>query len=229
MAEQKLKHLGIIMDGNRRWAVERGLPKMEGHRLGYENMKTIGEACLKRGLESLTVFAFSTENWNRAETEVSYLMKLLEHALSKEMDFFIERNIRVKILGRRDRLNKRILKLIDEAEEKTKDGSAMTFGMCLNYGGRPEIVDVVKKIVASGTPTETIDESVIAKHLYWPDMPDPDMIIRTSGEQRLSGFLLWECAYSELYFMDTYWPAFTEQDLDEAIEEFSRRQRRFGK
>jgi undecaprenyl diphosphate synthase len=229
MSEEKLKHLGIIMDGNRRWAVENGLPKMEGHRRGYENMKAIGDACLKRGLSSLTVFAFSTENWNRSEKEVGYLMALLEDALSKEIDFFIDRKIRMRILGRRDRLSARILKLIDEAEEKTKDFDAMTFGICLNYGGRPELVDVVKKIVESGVPAEEIDEAVIAKNLYWPDMPEPDMIIRTSGEQRLSGFLVWECAYSELYFTETYWPAFDEKELDKALEEFANRQRRFGK
>lgn len=229
MSQQIVKHLGIIMDGNRRWAVENGLPKMDGHRLGYDNMKTIGDACLARGLESLTVFAFSTENWNRAEKEVEYLMMLLENALSKDLDFFIQRNIRMRVLGRRDRLSARILKLIDKAEEQTKNLTAMTFAICLNYGGRPELVDAMKKIAEANVPFEAIDEAMIAKHLYWPDMPEPDLIIRTSGERRLSGFLLWECAYSELYFTDVYWPAFVEKDLDTALEDFANRQRRFGK
>lgn len=229
MSEKKVKHLAIIMDGNRRWAVENGLPKMEGHRRGYDNMKTIGDACLERGIETLTVFAFSTENWKRTETEVNYLMALLEDALSKELDFFVDRKVRVRVLGRRDKLSKRILKLIDEAEEKTKDFDRMTLALCINYGGRPEIVDVVKKIVGAGIPADQIDEATIAKYLYWPDMPEPDLIIRTSGEQRLSGFLLWECAYSELYFTDVYWPAFDEAELDKALEDFANRQRRFGK
>ncbi len=224
-----MKHVGIIMDGNRRWAVENGLPKMEGHRRGYDNMKTIGDACLARGLKSLTVFAFSTENWNRTEKEVEYLMTLLESALSKDLGFFVGRSIRMRVLGRRDRLSTRILKLIDEAEEKTKELTAMTLGICLNYGGRPELVDVTKKIVESGMKSEDINESTITKHLYWSDMPEPDLIIRTSSEQRLSGFLLWECAYSELYFTDVYWPAFTEKDLDTALYEFANRKRRFGK
>lgn len=229
MSEKKVEHLGIIMDGNRRWAVENGLPKMEGHRRGYDNMKTIGDACLERGLKSLTVFAFSTENWNRTETEVNYLMALLEDALSKELDYFIDRKVRVRILGRRDRLSKRILKLIDEAEEKTKDFDRMTFGICLNYGGRPEMVDAVKQIMESGVEADEVDEGTIAANLYWQDMPEPDLIIRTSGEQRLSGFLLWQSAYSELYFTDVYWPAFDENELDKALEDFASRQRRFGK
>ncbi len=229
MSLKKVQHLGIILDGNRRWAEENGLPKMEGHRRGMDNMKRIIDACLAREIESLTVFAFSTENWNRTKEEVGYLMKLFEEAFAKELEECIEKKIRMRFLGRKERVSEKLLELMKDAEERTKDFDRMTFAICFNYGGRPEMVDVTKKIVASGISSEEIDESTVAKHLYWPDMPEPDLIIRPSGERRLSGFLLWQCAYSELYFTNAYWPGFDEKELDKALEDFANRQRRFGK
>lgn len=227
-APSALKHLAMIMDGNRRWAKKQGLPSVEGHRAGYETMKKVGDWCLARGIENFTVFAFSTENWKRSEVEVGFLMTLLEHALDKELDYFISRQIRLKILGRREGFKPRILELIDRAQEATKDFSAMTFAICLGYGGRAEIVDAVKAIVEEGIPAGAIDEGMIAKHLYWPDMPDPDMIVRTSGEERLSGFLLWQSAYSEFYWLKKNWPAVEEKDIDAIFEEYKTRQRRYG-
>lgn len=227
--EAKVRHVAMIMDGNRRWARERGLSPVEGHREGYENMKRVGDWCLERGVESLTVFAFSTENWKRSETEVNFLMTILERALDKELNYFLERKVRLRVLGRKEGFSKKIQQLIERAEEATKYFDRMTFGICLNYGGRFEIVDAVKQIVAEGIPAGAIDEAAISKRLYWPDMPDPDLVIRTSGENRLSGFLTWQSVYSELYFTDVYWPAFDEAELDKAFEEFKNRQRRFGK
>lgn len=228
MEEKRVKHLAIIMDGNRRWAKAQGLPSFEGHRLGYERMKLVGDWCLARGLEMLTVFAFSTENWKRTQEEVAYLMDLLERALKDEAEYYIQRGIRIRVLGRREGLRPSILRAIDDIEARTAENQKMTLAICLNYGGRPEIVDAVKDIVREGIAPEAIDEGTIAKRLYWPDMPDPDLIIRTSGEQRLSGFLLWECAYSELYWCQNHWPAFSEADLDAALEEYAARQRRYG-
>lgn len=228
MSETGVRHLACIMDGNRRWARDRGLPAVEGHRAGYETMKKVGEWCLEREIETLTVFAFSTENWKRSETEVGFLMSLLEFALDKELDYFVSRKIRLRILGRREGFSKKILELIDRAQDATKDFDRMTFAICLNYGGRTEIVDAVKTIVSEGISVDAIDEQTIAKRLYWPNMPDPDLVIRTSGEQRLSGFLTWETVYSELYWIEKFWPALEEADIDAALEEYKKRQRRYG-
>jgi len=228
MPQTDLRHLAMIMDGNRRWAKEKGLPAIEGHRAGYETMKRVGEWCLARGVKTLTVYAFSTENWKRSETEVGFLMSLLEHALDKELEYFISRKIRLKILGRREGFAPALVELMVKAEEATKDFDAMTFAICLGYGGRAEIVDAVKAVVEKGIPAESIDEGTIAKHLYWPDMPEPDMIVRTSGEERLSGFLLWQSAYSEFYWIKKNWPALEEGDIEEVIEEYKTRQRRYG-
>lgn len=228
MPSHAVKHLAIIMDGNRRWAKDQGLPSFEGHRLGYERMKLAGDWCLERGIEILTVFAFSTENWKRTQEEVAYLMDLLERALKDEAEYYIKRGIRVRVLGRREGLRPSIQRAIEDIEKRTESHTKMTMAICLNYGGRPEIVDAVKEIVREGIAPDAIDEGTIAKRLYGPDLPDPDLIIRTSGEQRLSGFLLWECAYSEFYWCQNHWPAFDESDLDAALEEYSARQRRYG-
>jgi undecaprenyl diphosphate synthase len=223
-----LRHLAMIMDGNRRWAKERGMPAVEGHRAGYETMKKVGDWCLARGVETLTVYAFSTENWKRSEVEVAFLMALLEHALDKELDYFISRKIKLRILGRREGFSAKILQLIDKAQAATKDFDTMTFAICLNYGGRAELVDAVREIVAEGMQPDAIDEQSIAKRLYWSNMPDPDMIVRTSGEERLSGFLLWQSAYSEFYWLKKNWPAVEEGDIEAIIEEYKTRQRRYG-
>jgi undecaprenyl diphosphate synthase len=229
MLTPPLTHLAIIMDGNRRWAKERGLPSLEGHRAGYERMKEVGDWCLDRGIKTLSVFAFSTENWDRTEEEVGYLMDLLEKALTNELQHFASKGVRMKIVGRRDRLRPSILRAIEAAERNTAENTRATFAICLNYGGRPEILDACKKMIEDGVKPEDVTETEFAKRLYWPDMPNPDLVVRTSGEERLSGFLTWESVYSELYFTQKHWPDFDEQELDKALEEFASRQRRFGK
>lgn len=223
-----VRHLAMIMDGNRRWAKAQGMPAIEGHRAGYEKMKQVGDWCMARGIEIVTVYAFSTENWKRSETEVGFLMSLLEHALDKELNYFTDRQIRLRILGRREGFSPKIVALMDKAEAATKDFEKMTLAICLGYGGRAELVDAVKEIVAEGMQPDLIDEQTIAKRLYWPNMPDPDMIVRTSGEERLSGFLLWESAYSELYWLKKNWPDLEETDIQAALDEFATRQRRYG-
>lgn len=224
-----LNHLAIIMDGNRRWAKERGMSTFEGHRAGYERMKEVGDWCLDRGIQTLTVFAFSTENWNRTQEEVGYLMDLLEDALTKELTSYHEKGVRMKIIGRRDPLRPSVLRAIDAAEDLTKNNTRATFAICLNYGGRPEILDVCKKMIADGLKPEEVTEEEFAKRLYWPNMPNPDLIVRTSGEERLSGFLTWEGVYSEFYVTQKHWPDFDEEELDKALEAYAGRQRRFGK
>ncbi len=224
----KLRHVAIIMDGNRRWAKERGLATQEGHKAGYDKVREAGQWCLDRGIERLTVFAFSTENWRRTKEEVGYLMDLLEKALTAELDFFVEKGIRLNVLGRLHELRPSLQSAIQEAISKTAHFTGHTLAICINYGGRLEIVDAVRSIVASGKSADQIDEATIQSALYQPDMPDPDLIIRTSGEERLSGFLLWQCAYSEFYWIKKHWPDFDERDLDEAIAEYARRQRRYG-
>ena len=223
-----VSHLAIIMDGNRRWAKEQGLPALEGHRRGYDRMKQVGDWCIDRGIKILTVFAFSTENWNRTEEEVGYLMDLLEHAVSADLPHYISRGIRLRILGRRDRLRPSILSAIDKAEKDTANGTTATFCICLNYGGKPEIVDACRALIESGVKAEDVTEELLQSKMYWPEMPSPDLVVRTSGEQRLSGFLTWETAYSEIYWSQVHWPAFDEVELDRALEDFSARQRRFG-
>lgn len=225
----RVRHLAIIMDGNRRWAKENGLPSLEGHRRGYDRMKLVGDWCLARKMEIVSVFAFSTENWDRTTEEVGYLMDLIELALQKELNYFHAKNIRIRVLGRREKLRPSVLRAIDQAEKATENNIAMTLCICLNYGGRSEIVDACQKIVRDGIPADQITEETIHQNLYWPDMPYPDLLIRTSGEERLSGFLLWEVAYSEFFWCQHHWPAFDEHDLDAALDSFIHRQRRFGK
>lgn len=224
-----MKHLAIIMDGNRRWARERNLPAYEGHRHGYETLKRIGVACLDRGIEHITIFAFSTENWKRSKKEVSVLLKLLTLALTKELGFFMEQNVRLKIIGDREGFSKRIQKAIFEAEEKTASNTRGQLNICMNYGGRAEILEAARRLVEEGVDPSKIDEDLFASKTWMAGIPDPEMIIRTSGEQRLSGFLSWSGAYSELLFVDKYWPDFSEEDLDEALAIFEQRKRRFGK
>ena len=223
-----LKHLAIILDGNRRWAKSKGLPTFEGHRRGYDNMKTIGLAALKRGVEQFTVFAFSTENWKRESEEVAYLMDLLELALTKEVDFYMKHDVRLKVIGRREGLSEKLVAAIEEAQMKTVRNTAGQINLCINYGGRAEIVDAVKALIVERHAAEEITEELIASKVWMQGIVDPDLIIRTSGEQRLSGFLTWSGVYSELLFVEKHWPEFDEADLDAAIAEFDRRARRFG-
>jgi len=223
-----LKHLAIIPDGNRRWAKEKGLPTLEGHRRGYETFKSIGDLCIDRGIEYVSFWGFSTENWKRTEEEVGYLMDLILHALRSDLDFYHQKGIRLKVIGRRDGLPQNVARAVAEAEAKTDGNENGQINLFLNYGGHAEIVDAVKEIVASGIASEDVTEELISKTIWMKDMPAPDLIIRTSGEQRLSGFMSWAGAYSELMFVEKHWPDFGEKDLDAAIAEFDRRQRRFG-
>jgi len=224
-----LNHLAIILDGNRRWARAQNLPTLEGHRRGYNNVKNIGLAAFERGIRFFTVFAFSTENWKRSEEEVGYLMDLLYLALTEEVDFYMKHNVRLKIIGRREELSEKLINAIEAAEAKTKENTDGQINLCINYGGRPEIVDAVKMIVAEGHKPEEITEEFLASKIWMAGIPDPDLIIRTSGEERLSGFLTWSGVYSELLFVEKHWPDFNENDLNAAIEVFDSRQRRFGK
>lgn len=228
MTKNGIRHLGIIMDGNRHWAQAHGLPTMEGHRRGYAQLKNVGDWCINRGIEVLTVYAFSTENWQRSKKEVTYLMRLFELALSRDLNELHRKNMRIAVIGRIAGLPQRLQQRIKQAVAKTKNNTRGTLQLALNYGGRAEIVDAVKKIVGTARRASKITEESISQALYTAHQPDPDLIIRTSGELRTSGFLAWQGAYSELYFTKKYWPEFTEADLDQALNEYSRRQRRFG-
>jgi len=222
-------HVAIVMDGNGRWAQRRGLPRTDGHAAGEEALMDTIWGALDAGIRWLTVYAFSTENWKRPVDEVRYLMNFNERLLVSRRDELNAKNVKMQFLGRRDwRVPKRILRRIDETLELTGDNTAMTVSMAFNYGGRAELVDAVRAIVAEGTPANKIDERTIRRHLYDPTMPDPELMVRTSGEYRTSNFLLWEMAYSELVFTDVLWPDFRRSDLYAAISEFQHRDRRFG-
>lgn len=229
MSQPPLRHLAVIMDGNRRWARDRGIPTLEGHRAGHDSVKRLGDWCLARGLEVVTIWAFSTENWKRTQEEVGYLMDLLEWSLKNDVEEFYQKGIRLRVIGRREGLRPSIIRGIEEAEEKTKNNTKMTLVIALNYGGQAEIVDAVRTLIRAGVKAEEVNEARLAAAMYWPEMPSPDFIIRTSGEERLSGFLLWEAPYAELYWSKKHWPDFSEQDLEAALEEYVSRQRRYGK
>ncbi|KKQ75876.1 MAG: Isoprenyl transferase [Parcubacteria group bacterium GW2011_GWC1_38_6] len=223
-------HLGIIMDGNRRWAKAKGLPTLEGHRRGYDRVKKIGRWCKERGVKVLTLWAFSTENWKRSKAEIDYLMNLLKFALSKnEISQLHKDGIKVRVIGQKKRLSKDLQKLIEETEERTKNNKEGILNLAISYGGRADILQAVQKIINKKIPVDQITEETIDQNLWTADLPNPDLIIRTSGELRTSGFLTWESAYAELYFCQKHWPDFTEEDLDKAIEDFQNRQRRMGK
>ncbi len=223
-------HLGIIMDGNRRWARENGLPNFEGHRRGSEKIKKISQYAWKRGVRILTFYAFSSENWQRSRREVDYLMKLIEKAFNKKyVSDLTEKEIKLIVLGEKRKLSKSLQKKIEEAEEKTKKGKKRVLNLAISYGGRLEIIQAVKNILKRGIKPEELDEEIISKNLWTNNLPDPDLIIRTGGEKRLSNFLTWQSVYSELYFTDRYWPDFEESDLDIAFQDYNQRKRRFGK
>lgn len=222
------KHIGFILDGNRRWASQKGLPKLVGHKKGYENLKKIAEECFDMGIEVVSAYIFSTENWKREETEVSYLMDLALKIFSSDLDELIQKGTRVVVSGTKDKLDPKIIKAIDESTERTADNHKGTINLCFNYGGQQEIADAVVRIIDAGLPAESITPAVIRDHLYHPELPPVDYIVRTSGEQRLSNFLLWDSAYAELQFVPVHWPAFKKKDLVEALDEYRHRQRRFG-
>ncbi|NNE74608.1 MAG: di-trans,poly-cis-decaprenylcistransferase [Acidimicrobiales bacterium] len=217
------------MDGNGRWATRQGLKRTDGHAAGEEALFDAVEGALEAGIKWLTVYAFSTENWKRPTDEVRFLMKFNESLLVRRRDELHERGVRMRFVGRRDwRVPKRLLRRMDESIELTENNKVMTLTIAFNYGGRAEIVDAVREIVAEGTAANKITEKTIAKHLYDPEMPEPDLMVRTSGEFRISNFLLWELAYSELVFTDVLWPDFRREHLFAAVQEFQDRERRFG-
>lgn len=218
-------HLAIILDGNRRWAKEKGLPVFQGHRKGLETIKRIINYCKEKGIQILTLFVFSTENWKRGKVEVDYLMKMASRAISSHFKHLHKSKIKVRVIGQREKLSKAFKKEIAKIEKITKDNKEMTVNFALSYGGRAEILAAVKKIIKKKIPLQKINENTIKENLWTSDV---DLIIRTGREQRISNFLIWQAAYSELYFYPKYWPDFDRQDLDKAIEEYSRRQRRFG-
>jgi undecaprenyl diphosphate synthase len=222
-------HVACVMDGNGRWAQRRGLPRTDGHVAGEEALFEVVDAAIEIGIGWFTAWVFSTENWRRPSDEVRFLMRFNESILLRRRDELHERNVRIRYIGRRDwRVPRRVLRRVDESIEMTRHNTGMTLTMAFNYGGRAEIIDAVRALVASGTPADKITERKVRDHLYAPDMPDPDLVIRTSGEYRLSNFMLWELAYSELLFTDVLWPDFRRDHLFDAIREFQRRDRRFG-
>ena len=222
-------HIACVMDGNGRWAQKRGLARTEGHSAGEEALFDAVEGAVDVGVRWLTVYAFSTENWKRPVDEVRFLMKFNESLLMRRVDELDDMGVRVRFAGRRDwRVPKRLMKRMDESIDKTEHNRTMTLTIAFNYGGRAEIIDAVRSLVADGAGPNDITEKAIRSRLYHPDMPDPDLVIRTSGEFRISNFLLWELAYSELVFTEVLWPDFRRDHLFEAIREFQRRDRRFG-
>jgi len=221
------EHIAIIMDGNGRWAKKRSLPRTAGHVAGAKTFKNIARYCNKIGLKYLTVYAFSTENWKRPKEEVEGIMNLLRDYL-KDAENFKDENIKVKFIGDLEPLADDIKELIKKDEDGSKDATGLNLNIAINYGGRDEITKAVKKIVAEGIAPEDITEDVISSHLYTADMPDPDFIIRPSGEYRLSNYLIWQSAYAEYWFSDILWPDFTSKHLEKAIDEYNHRNRRFG-
>jgi len=222
-------HVGVVMDGNGRWATKRGLKRTEGHAAGEEALFDAVQGAIDLGLRWLTVYAFSTENWRRPVDEVRYLMHFNESILSRRRDELHDLGVRIRFAGRRDwRVPRRLVRQQDEAITLTEGNRRLTLTIAFNYGGRAEIVDAVKALVAEGVNPEDVSEKAIRRHLYHPDMPDPDLVVRTSAEFRISNFLLWELAYSELVFTDVLWPDFRRENLFEAVREFQRRDRRFG-
>ena len=223
------QHVAVIMDGNGRWAEQRNLPRTEGHLKGEEALFECVEGALELGISWLTVFGFSTENWNRPKNEVQFLINFNRETIRKRRDELHERNVKIEFIGREDwRMPKGLLRDMNDARNLTKQNSAMTFTIAFNYGGRAELVDAFRAMEKDGISSKQITEKKITQYLYGKDMPEPDLIVRTSGEQRISNFLLWQSAYSEFLFLDTFWPDFTRESLYQAIAEYQIRSRRFG-
>ncbi len=228
MAQTIPKHIGFILDGNRRWAKENGLQNIDGHRQGFENLKVITKATINKGVSFVSAFVFSTDNWNRTPKEVKYLMELAHKLLTRDVAELHKENIRVLWLGSSDKVSAKIQKAIKNAEETTKDNTKGTLAICFNYGGSQEILDATKQLIDRGISADKVTAEVFESALYRPIVPKLDMVLRTSGENRTSGFMLYRAAYAELIFVKKYWPDFTVKDLDEALSEFGRRKRRYG-
>jgi undecaprenyl diphosphate synthase len=226
--EQLPAHVAVIMDGNGRWAAQRHLPRVEGHRAGIESVRDIVETSARLGIEVLTLYAFSVENWKRPETEVTTLMSLLKRYLRLELNTLLSNNIRFAVIGRSNELSPDIRRELELAAQKTSTNGGMLFNIALNYGGRSEIVDAARRAIVSGVRPEELDEARFSEFLYTAGQPDPDLLIRTSGEMRVSNFLLWQIAYAEIWVTDTLWPDFRRRHLLEAIVAYQKRDRRYG-
>ena len=229
MPESIPYHIGIIMDGNGRWAQARGLPRLAGHRAGVDNIRRILEQCVRRGVKVLTIYAFSTENWQRPPDEVSGLMRLLGLTIQRQLDDLHRNGVRILHSGRMEGIHKELQKQIVRALQITQHNDRIILNVAFNYGGRAELVDAVRRIIQDGIAPEALSEELLRSYLYVGGLPDPDLIIRTGGEWRLSNFLIWQAAYAEYYTTPTYWPDFDERELDRALDEYSQRERRFGR
>jgi undecaprenyl diphosphate synthase len=227
-ATETARSVAIIMDGNGRWAEQRGLPVAEGHRAGTRALRRTVEAAIDLGVESLAVYAFSTENWARPVDEVEDLMEIFGETIERELPDLAREGVRVRFVGRRDRAPAALLRQMEALEHDTAENTRLRLWICFDYGGRAEVVQAVQRIVASGVGPDAVDEELIAANLADPEMPDPDLLVRTSGELRISNFLLWQLAYAELVFTDTLWPDFDADDLRAALDQFAQRRRRFG-
>jgi undecaprenyl diphosphate synthase len=223
------RHIGIVMDGNGRWAKQRRLPRLMGHRAGTENTRRVLRACGEFGIKIVTLYGFSTENWQRPQDEVNGLFSIFEDAIDREVPELHRNGVRLRHLGRTDRLPERLVKKIESAMELTKDNDRLTLNLAFNYGGRAEIVDATRRVIAEGIDPAAIDEELFSRYLYTAGLPDLDLFIRTGGEMRLSNFLLWQTAYAEYYTTPTYWPDFDETELEKALVAYSQRTRKFGK
>jgi undecaprenyl diphosphate synthase len=226
--ERVPRHIGIIMDGNGRWARARGLPRAAGHRAGTENLRRVLRAAVEFGVEILTIYAFSTENWGRPEGEVRALMSILERVIDRELQELYEEGVKLRHIGRLDRLPSGLRQKVLDAIELTKNNQQLTLNVAFDYGGRAELVSAIRHIVADGVPAEQIDESLVSRYLYTAGLPDPDLIIRTSGEMRISNFLIWQGAYAEFYVPAVLWPDFDKDELYTALVSYNQRERRFG-
>ena len=222
------KHIGFIVDGNRRWAKKHGLPNYEGHLAGYNAVQEVVRATFESGVKFMTAYIFSTENWKRSQEEVNKLMGLMLKLLTADLHIFVDNNIKLIIIGSRDNVDDKIIKAIENAESVTAKNTAGTLAICFNYGGQLEITDAVKKIIKAGIKSEDVTSELISENLYGPEMPPIDIVVRTSGEQRISNFMLWRVAYSEMLFLDKFWPDMKKADVEAIIKEYSRRSRRFG-
>lgn len=227
--DTNLKHIAIIMDGNRRWAKEKNLPSAMGHKKGVDSLKNILRACNDFRIKYLTVYAFSTENWNRKKEEVEFLMNLVAVTLTNELAEMHKENVQIHFIGDLTKLSDKLQKILANAVETTKNNTGVVLQIALNYGSRDEIVHAVQKIVESGVKSDEIDEQLISENLYTAGVPDPDILIRTGGEQRISNYLLWQIAYSEIIIRSEFWPDFDKNSLKDSILEFGKRQRRYGK
>ena len=222
-------HIAFIMDGNGRWAEQHGLPRLEGHRAGVEKTHSIIECLNQYQIKYVTLYSFSTENWNRPEDEVSGLLRILEESIEKETAELHKKGVKLRHLGRLEKLPKSLQLAINRAIELTKNNSGMTLSLAFNYGGRLEIIDALSHIIADGIPPRDIDEKLFNSYLYTAGLPDVDLVIRTGGELRISNFLLWQSAYSEYYFTEVLWPDFDSQEVEKALQVYSQRKRRFGR